>query len=184
MSNGRESNWDEDDEISEASQQFYKVLVLLNTITSSIENAKTYRSEWQQFLDGISWLCDEKPGGKTVTSIAVSQAVQNSIFWVACNARSNDERIAYLRDIFQDLRRLSEPSPPTPESIGTTIANKSIKRSFRRVTNYLGRLKVRLEEIESLCPVSKDIGESITYEFDDLAYIKLTGKDYETVSRT
>lgn len=176
MSNGRESNWDEDDEISGASQQFYKVLVLLNTITSSIENAKTYRSEWQQFLDGISWLCDEKPGGKTVTSIAVSQAVRKSIFWIACNARTNDERTAYLRDILQDLRRLSEPSPPNIESIGTTIANKSIKRSFRRVANYLGRLKVRLEEIETLYPVSEDIGESMTDEFDDSAYIKPTGR--------
>lgn len=162
MSNRREIIQNGDDKISEASQRFYKVLILLNTITSSISNQRTSRSERQRFLDELSWLCDEKPGGKTVTSIAVSQTNRSLIFWVACNAEFNEERTTYLRDIFQDLKRLDDFSSPALEFAATTIASKSIRRSFRRVTNYVGRLKAKLQEIESLCTISEDIGESMT----------------------
>lgn len=150
--------------VTDVNELFYKVLVPLQTLSPSTGISKTPRSEWQEFLDSLSWLCDEGPGGKTVTSIAISKSTCGPVIWMACNDKSNGERAFHLENIFRTLRRLDEHPPSSYESVTAAVARDSVRRSYRRVLNYSDRLVNKLKDLEVMCAVDGDIGESTRYD--------------------
>lgn len=138
---------------------FYKVLIVLQTLSPSAGITETPRSEWEEFLDSLSWLCDEKPGGKTVTSIAISESTSGPIIWIACNDKSNDQRVVHLENIFETMRRLDEHSASSRESVAAAVARDCVNRSYRRVLNYSNRLESKLKELKSMRAIDDDTGE-------------------------
>jgi hypothetical protein len=162
---------------------FYKVLIVLQTLSPSAGITKILRSEWEEFLDCLSWLCDEKPGGKTVTSIAISESTAGPIVWIACNDKSNDQRVVHLGKIFETLRQLDEQhSASSRESVAAAVAKDCVNRSYRRVLNYRNRLESKLKELESMRAIDDDIGEFTSCGSRAVHCITYTRKSYPTIS--
>ena len=72
--------------------RFYEPLVLLrisNVAQSAGEvelpadrRSRNFQLIWRGFLDNLSWLCDNKHGGETVSSVAAQDLPEGNKFWV------------------------------------------------------------------------------------------------------
>jgi hypothetical protein len=182
MSSGQNAVQNKNLNATNFNELFYKVLIVLQTLSPSAGITKTLRSEWEEFLDSLSWLCDEKPGGKTVTSIAVSGSTTGPIIWIACNDKSNDQRVVHLENIFETLRRLDEHSASNRESVAAAVAKDCVNRSYRRVLNYSNRLESKLKELESMRAIDDDAGEFTSCGSRAVHCIAYTRKSYPTIS--
>jgi hypothetical protein len=171
-----------DSHATNLNELFFKVLIILQTLSPSAGITKICRSKWEEFLDSLSWLCDEKPGGKTVTSIAISDSTSSPIIWIACNDKSNDQRVVHLRHIFEILRRLDEHSASSHESVAAAVVRDCVNRSYRRVLNYSNRLESKLKELEPMRAADGDTGEITSCGSRDVHCIAYTWKSYPTIS--
>jgi hypothetical protein len=98
------------------------------------------RSEWQQFLDNLCFVCDSKPAGQSVVSIGVEEGRSGAVFWVATAKRHQEEAERHLKE---SLRLLVECSLGVMDGnlAMAEIARLSVERSQDRVTNYVKRLE-------------------------------------------
>jgi hypothetical protein len=149
MASRQSAMQDGDPDVTDINELFYKVLIVLQTLAPSTCMSKTHRSAWQEFLDSLSWICDEKPGGKTVTPIAISRSTCGLLIWMACNDKSNGERVVHLENMFGILGRLDEHPPLSRESEAAIIAEDTIRRGYRRVLNYMHRRDNKLQDLEA-----------------------------------
>jgi hypothetical protein len=182
MSSGQNAVQNKNLNATNFNELFYKVLIVLQTLSPSAGITKTLRSEWEEFLDSLSWLCDEKPGGKTVTSIAISESTAGPIIWIACNDKSNDQRVVHLGNIFETLRQLDEHSASSRESVAAAVAKDCVNRSYRRVLNYSNRLESKLKELESMRAIDDDTGEFTSCASRAVHCIAYTRKSCPTIS--
>jgi hypothetical protein len=182
MSSGQNAVQNKNLDATNFNELFYKVLIVSQTLSSSAGITKTLRSEWEEFLDSLSWLCDEKPGGKTVTSIAVSESTTGPIIWIACNDKSNDQRVIHLENVFETLRRLDEHSASSRESIAAAVAKDCVNRSYRRVLNYSNRHESKLKELEPMRAIDDDTGEFTSCASRAVHCIAYTRKSCPTIS--
>ena len=104
------------------------------------------RKSWQLFLDDLCLLCDSCPGGKTTTAIAVEQRVNKIIFLVANNSTKDKSIALHLRTLLNLVKLAAEDTTRYCEC-ANLVFEKAVKRSPRRVHNYMGRL---LSAISSL----------------------------------
>src|SRR5947207_9224995 len=76
--------------------RFYEPLVLLRVLdpTRGVQNTNrgpdstfdTLQDLRRKFLDQLSWTCDYKHGGDTVSAIAAEETPQGTRFWLAANS--------------------------------------------------------------------------------------------------
>jgi len=131
--------------------RFYEPLILLKILepTQGRQNpqvqtestAEEFRDVWGNFLDCLSWLCDYKPGGKTVASVAAQGEPKGPVFWLAAHNSSEKYRDhissgfwANLND-FITLQRVkpwnwnrassTNPSALVKERLKTTVNNST-----------------------------------------------------------
>jgi hypothetical protein len=94
------------------------------------------RSEWQQFLDDLCFLCDSKPAGQSVVSIGVEAGSSGAVFWVTTAKRHREDAESHLKE---SLRLLAECSLGVLDRNLTMaeITRLSVERSQDRVANYV-----------------------------------------------
>lgn len=97
------------------------------------------RSDWQQFLDDLCFLCDSKPAGQSVVSIGVEADSSGAVFWVTTAKRHLEDAERHLKE---SLRLLAECSLGVlDENLAIAeITRLSVERSQDRVANYVKRL--------------------------------------------
>lgn len=90
---------------------------------------------WTHFLDDLAWMCDYRPGGKSVTSVAAELRGSKTRFWMATNDTCGLMATKHLSWVLERLQTLSE-SIDTRQQAETQIFEQSIKFSRTRVIQY------------------------------------------------
>lgn len=50
----------------------------------------------RKYLDHISWICDYKPGGETVTAISIESIAEGNKYWQSTKEGSVEKSCAHL----------------------------------------------------------------------------------------
>jgi hypothetical protein len=97
------------------------------------------RMIWRRFLDNLSWLCDNKHGGETVSAVAAQSLSEGTKFWLVSKfERSFD----HLKWVLFELQTVDGKTDEEASRIGLEIAEKSILFSEDKIDNYLRFLKI------------------------------------------
>jgi hypothetical protein len=130
--------------------RFYEPLVLLRVLdpTRGAQNSSMVpdsRSDTSQdlrrkFLDQLSWTCDYKHGGDTVSAIAAEANPQGTIFWLAANTNPRQRVLPHLQWILRQLEDSSSVSEEETEELGNKITARCIEFSKDKVKNYRRQL--------------------------------------------
>lgn len=129
-------------------EHFYDALTLMRTLTPSFEPHAVAKTDWHRFLDYLSWLCDSKCGGRTVTSIAVEWSEGAARFWVARNGATTGRHVAHLESLLASLVGLNTDSDDTLEAATRSVFVSSIDLSNSRVHNYTRHLRRHVACVE------------------------------------
>jgi hypothetical protein len=127
--------------------RFYEPLVLLDVLdptrgkrnsrlSSDLGSDSSYNL-WCRFLDQLSWMCDYKRGGDTVSAIAAEETTNGPTFWLAANKNSEKKAKPHLEWILGQLESL--PGRVIKE-VEEEILIRCIKFSENKVKNYSRKL--------------------------------------------
>ena len=151
--------------------RFYEplqLLAILNADRGSGEvdlpadpQSREARMIWRRFLDDLSWLCDNKHGGETVSAVAAHGLSEGTEFWLASRyERSFD----HLKWVLTKLKAIGGSTDEAVLGIGLAIAEESILFSKDKVNNYLKFLnsaykKAREELAKRIATQPIDLGD-------------------------
>lgn len=129
---------------------FYEPLVLLRILEPTRGSRKhemplestdeSFQIRCHRFLDHLSWLCDYRTGGRTVSSIAVEMTPQGPIYWLAANESPDKKVIDHLERILRQLESLAASSSEEASVVELAIRRQSIQFSREKVKHYLRQL--------------------------------------------
>jgi hypothetical protein len=131
-------------------KDFYEDLALWGVLTIGKNQKVELRPTiWQRFLDDLCHLCDTEPGGKTVVSVAVSEEDGIQYFWVSAN--NNPAKAGrHLKRILNILTRISSNPDRTTERIKGQLLDFVVRKSAKRVRNYMRQLQLHIIEVDAL----------------------------------
>jgi hypothetical protein len=131
--------------------RFYEPLVLLQVLdpTRGEQNAHLFQDSEsdtsqdlrRKFLDRLSWMCDYKQGGETVSAIAAQANPEGTIFWLAANNDCTAKALPHLRWILERLEQSFNASDEALEDLENEITAKCIEFSRDKVKNYSRQLR-------------------------------------------
>jgi hypothetical protein len=137
------------DQIDRRLHCFYEPLVLLRILEPTRGSRKhemplestheSFQTRCHRFLDHLSWLCDYRTGGRTVSSIAVERTPQGPIYWLAANESPDKKVRDHLERILHQLESLAS-SPEEASVVELAIRRQSIQFSREKVKHYLRQL--------------------------------------------
>ena len=129
--------------------RFYEplqLLAILNADRGSGEvdlpadpQSREFRMILRRFLDDLSWLCDNKHGGETVSAVAAQCLSEGTKFWLASRYEASFD---HLRWVLTMLEAVSAGADETVLDNGLAIAEESILFSKDKIKNYLRFLKI------------------------------------------
>ena len=166
-------------------RDFYELLVLLRILGPCIgpRTHGTLRTTnfdeslytpLRRFLDRLSWVCDYDPGGDTVTSIAIEETADGSVFWLATTYKCVPEVRRHLTEIIELLRSAHCLSAKDLYDLELKICNKCIAFATRRVKHY-SRLLVHL--FERCRKVFKSSDEQLAQDLSHLTRLETSPLD-------
>lgn len=107
----------------------------------------------RQFLHDLSYMCDYKKGGDTVTAIGLQKTPQRYIFWVAANTSPNKKIIPFLKGLLERLQIVSRNENAVPnddeedeEDEEDTLIKMCIHFASKRIKDYCSLLRTLFEE--------------------------------------
>lgn len=126
--------------------RFYEPLVLLS-ILDPTRGGPTYspvleegldgsHNWWRKFLDQLSWICDSRQGGSTVSAVAAEASPDGPIFWLAANTDPAKWTIPHLEWVLKQLENSHDASPQEMNELETRIITRCIEFSKDKVKNY------------------------------------------------
>jgi hypothetical protein len=148
--------------------RFYEplqLLVILNADRGSGEvdlpadpQSREARMIWRRFLDDLSWLCDNKHGGETVSAVAAQSSSEGNVLWLVSRF---EESFDHLKWVLAELKAVTDGEAVS--MIGLAIAEKSILFSKDKIKNYLKFLnsaykKAREELVKGIETKTIDLG--------------------------
>jgi OTT_1508-like deaminase len=146
------------DQIDRRLHCFYEPLVLLRILEPTRGSRKhemplessdeSFKIRCHRFLDNLSWLCDYRTGGRTVSSIALEETPQGPIYWLAANQSPNKKVRDHLERILQQLESLAS-SPEKASVVQLAIRRQSIQFSREKVKYYVCQLGKAVEHAKS-----------------------------------
>lgn len=131
--------------------RFYEPLVLLMLLdptrgvrsTNVVPDSRSDTSQdlRRKFLDQLSWTCDHRHGGHTVSAIAAEANPQGTIFWLAANTNPKQKVLLHLEWILKQLENSSSVSEQEREELENKITARCIEFSKDKVKNYCRQLR-------------------------------------------
>ena len=97
------------------------------------------RMTWRRFLDDLSWLCDNKHGGETVSAVAAQSPPEGNTFWLVSKFEQSFDHLTWVVSELQAIR--GHRSEEVVSATGLRMAEESILFSKDKVKNYLRFLK-------------------------------------------
>jgi hypothetical protein len=143
--------------------RLFEPLLLLKTIgqtrerhTSEPRGTNESEINRRSFLQALAYLCDFKKGGSSCTSIAVEDAEDQYIFWVAANDEICGESIAsFLYKVLRLLQGIdvargngddAEPLKRTLVRFCILFASERVTAEARKLRNAIVRCNAHLEK--------------------------------------
>lgn len=100
----------------------------------------------RQFLRDLSYMCDYKKGGDTVTAIGLQKTPQCYVFWVAANTCPNKKIVPFLKKLLKRLQVVSRnENAVTDEDEEHSLAAMCIHFANKRIKDYCSLLKPLFE---------------------------------------
>jgi hypothetical protein len=126
--------------------RFYEPLVLLK-ILDPTRGVQIYspaldavsgdsHNLWRKFLDQLSWICDSRHGGDTVSAVAAEASPSGPIFWLAANTNPAAKTLPHLAWILKQLENSHDASPQEMDELDKRIIARCIEFSKDKVKNY------------------------------------------------
>jgi hypothetical protein len=126
--------------------RFYEPLVLLSILQPArgeraFNTDPTYNKTdpgrlWHKFLNQISWLCDYKRGGRTVSSVAVQATAPGPTYWLAANSNPVPKALPHLEWLLRELANLQALLPDQLQMVEDEIVTRCISFSAAKVKFY------------------------------------------------
>ena len=130
--------------------RFYEplqLLAILNADRGSGEvdlpadpQSREFRMILRRFLDDLSWLCDNKHGGETVSAVAAQSLPEGTKYWLVSRYEKSFDHLRWVLTILEAVGRGS--SDETVLEYGLAIAEESILFSKDKIKNYLRSFKI------------------------------------------
>lgn len=143
------------DPVQRLRHRFYEPLLLLwmlnpargqtSALPTANQPSNDFFSQWREFLDSLSWLCDFSHGGKTVSAVAAESDAEGNRFWLACK---HDTALPHLRGILGQLQSASTSTPEGRSTTARAIAETTIQLSNDKIRNYRRELSRRVKALE------------------------------------
>ncbi|KAF2429315.1 hypothetical protein EJ08DRAFT_698456 [Tothia fuscella] len=132
-----------------------------NATSSRDEHVKLQRL-YQEYLNGLSILCDFERQGDTVSAVSIEERSKNGepyyIYWVASNRRRAPKVLSHLRGIFARLRYPERPPPigVNDEALIDQLANDCIcfLYSAGEAVSGTDDSMVEAQSLQELCTLS------------------------------
>jgi hypothetical protein len=147
---GRQGGKPRTDPTNRLLHRFYEPLVLLRVLdpTRGMQNSHlsqdskpdTLQDLRRKFLDQLSWTCDYKSGGDTVTAIAAEANPEGTIFWLAANTDPTKKVRPHLELILKQLEQSFNASEQETEELELSLTARCIEFSKDRVKYYSRKL--------------------------------------------
>lgn len=113
------------------------------------------RTAWHMLLDDLCLLCDFRSGGSTTTAIAAEERADHTIFWVVSDPNRCEDLESHLSQMLELVKTAASDADRRDEC-KDLVFEHAVKRSARRVHNYVGRLSSAFRHVE----VDTDEGEA------------------------
>lgn len=123
--------------------RFYEPLLFLWMLNPAIgptceqstinQPTSDFFSQWREFVDCLSWMCDFDHGGKTISTLAAEQTVDAIRFWLSFK---HEVALPHLGDILEKLQLVSSATLSNLVATARTLAESSIQLSDDKVKNY------------------------------------------------
>jgi hypothetical protein len=130
--------------------RFYEplqLLAMLNADRGSGEvdlpadpQSREFRMIWRRFLDDLSWLCDNKHGGETVSAVAAQSLPEGTKYWLASRYEQSFDHLRWALSILKAVG--GGGADETVLEYGLAVAEESILFSKDKIKNYLKFLKI------------------------------------------
>lgn len=149
-------------------------LSMLGTVSSAQRSQNGSRgslseieNKWCCVLDELSWLCDYRTGGKSVTSVAAQVTTTGLVFWFANNRGPQPLVKRHLKWILQELRSMAVNDQGGSKETLWRLFRKSLVFSRRRVESYWAKLYSLLEHVASSTEKQKGMfyGDSLPSQY-------------------
>ena len=149
--------------------RFYEPLVLLSILEPTQGRPEVFEDSagetdraklWQKALDNLSWICDYRHGGETVSSIGAQRTYSGPVFWLAANRKPTKDVIQHLAWILMIIESSFHSSRSDRKKLQEEISTRCIKFSRDKVKNYTRRLCTSIEKCRH--ELGEDAGESGT----------------------
>lgn len=141
-------------------RRFYEPLILMDvlgnvrkehdisTSFSSLDISQVpIKSVRRQFLRDLSYMCDYKKGGDTVTAIGLQKSPEGYTFWVAANTCPNQKIVPFLKQLLKRLQIVSRnENAVTDGEEENSLAKMCIHFASKRIKDYCSLLKPHLEK--------------------------------------
>ncbi|KAM0196941.1 hypothetical protein ACHAPA_006143 [Fusarium lateritium] len=94
-------------------------------------NLQSFR---RRFLNSLSFICDNRKGGDTTTSMALEAQQRGvAIFWIAANLTPKDDVLVFLADILEDLKNEPKVTDTDRNGLSDKLAGKCIRFAAPRL---------------------------------------------------
>lgn len=117
--------------------------------------SRDFRMIWRRFLDDLSWLCDNKHGGETVSAVAAQELPEDIKFWLVSKRKAS---FGHLQWVLENLKTIREQSEEKKAAEALRIASESIVFSKDKVKNYARFLKLALAKIKEIRAACDSVG--------------------------
>jgi hypothetical protein len=135
--------------IAKLMHRFYEPLQLLSILNAdrgpgevdlpTAPQSSDFRMSWRRFLDDLSWLCDNRHGGETVSAVAAQSLSEGNKIWLVTK---HEQSFDHLEWVVTKLKTANGSTDEEVSMLGLAIAEKSILFSRDKIKNYLRFLKV------------------------------------------
>jgi hypothetical protein len=105
---------------------------------------------WRNFLDQLSFLCDSKRGGDTVTAIAAQRTVEHTVFWLASNSNTGSKAKKHVEWILSRLNSLYDADLEKIELVENEIKAHCITFSSSRIDTSVSFLLRHIKESQPI----------------------------------
>jgi len=120
----------------------------------------------RRFLNSLSYICDYKKGGDTVTAIGAANSPLR--YYVACNKTPKEEVKRFLEAVFSQLGQIYDMEPEERIKAESMILESCAKYSKPRIETYRRCLQGSLRECNTILQDnSMVVGKFLSaYRFD------------------
>ena len=116
--------------------------------------SRDFRMTWRRFLDDLSWLCDNRHGGETVSAVAGQDLPEGVQFWLVSK---HEASFHHLEWVLTELKIARDQASEGVTAVALRIAVESILFSKDKVKNYRKFLKLALSRAKEGRAASENI---------------------------